>query len=264
MWKLHSLLWRCIESLKEKMVPLVLAHKCRISLAHVLCVFRSVVHEGGAAAVSCQKQKDSGGRELKFSLVSSGREPNPIGNERSFSFLSYPISVTLLESGEKSVGPWSERGAHCILYNSQNRKERGEWQMNMEMITLQRLISFQVQMKGICYPISPGICTALKRHIYTIMRISTHSEVSTGTSFSLRLGSGGKTDLLKVRLQHYILLKNVSWQIEGRLSLLLFERYFSLGKDSLTMWGRKKNRPDRIWYYKSFTSDKIFKSIMEK
>lgn len=65
------------------MVRLVLAHKCRISLSHVLHVFRSVVHEGGAATVSCWKQKGSGGRELKFSLVSSGREPNPMGNKRS-------------------------------------------------------------------------------------------------------------------------------------------------------------------------------------
>lgn len=73
---------------------------------------------------------------------------------------------------------------------------------------------FQVQMKGISYPISPGTCTAIKRHIYTIVRISTDSEVSTDTSLILCLISGGKTGLLKadVCLRHYliILLKNVN------------------------------------------------------
>lgn len=109
------------------MVPLLLAHKCRISLSHGLHGFGSVVHEGGAAAVSHWKQKGSGGRELKFSLVSSGRKLNPMGNDRSFSFLSYHIFVTpLLKTSEKSIGQWSRRTARCILYNAQNRKEKGE------------------------------------------------------------------------------------------------------------------------------------------
>lgn len=85
---------------------------------------------------------------------------------------------------------------------------------NTEMITLEKLISFEVQMKGISYTISTGTCTAIKRHIYTIVRISTDSEVSTDTSLILCLVSGGKTGLLKgdVCLRHYliILLKNVN------------------------------------------------------
>lgn len=117
----------CVESLREKTVPLLLAHKCIISLSHVLHVFRSVAHEGGAAAVSCWKQKGSGGGELKFSLVSSGKELNPMGNERSFSFLSYPLSLSLFWRAVRSLlAHGVKRAAHCILYNTQNRKERGE------------------------------------------------------------------------------------------------------------------------------------------
>lgn len=66
------------------MVPLLLAHKCRINLSHVLHVFRSVAHEGGAAAASCWKQKGSGAGELKFSLGSSGRKTNPMGEWEVF------------------------------------------------------------------------------------------------------------------------------------------------------------------------------------
>lgn len=59
------------------------AHESRIGHFHILHVFRSVVHWDGAAAVSCWKQKGSGEGELKFSLVSSGSKPNPMGNKRS-------------------------------------------------------------------------------------------------------------------------------------------------------------------------------------
>lgn len=169
------------------MVALLLAHKCRMSLSHVLRVFRSVACEGEAAVVSCWKQKGVGGGELKLFVTKSHKQW-----EVFKSSLLSPVFVPLLESGEKYIGPWSKR-TRCILYNPQTRKERGEQQINMEMITLQRLISFQVQMKRISYPISLGTCIALKRCIYTVVRIGTDSQVSTGTSFILCLGSEGKT-----------------------------------------------------------------------
>lgn len=122
-------------------------------------------------------------------------------------------------------------------------------------------------MKRISYPISPGTCTALKRCIYTIVRIGTDSQVSTGTSFILCLGSEGKTDLLKVDvcLQHYLNIP--SWKMSTdklRKDCLLFWKVSLFKRIVWLSWGRKRSSPDRIWYYKSFTWDKILISIMEK
>lgn len=56
-------------------------------------------------------------------------------------------------------------------------------------------------------------------------------------------------------------LETASWQIEGRLSLLLFKRYLPL-KDCEAEGGIVLM--DTIWYYKSFTWGKILISIIEK
>lgn len=73
-----------------------------------------------------------------------------MGNERSFWFLSYPLSLSLFWRAVRHLLVHRAKEEHIAPFVTL-KKERGEQQINTVVITLQRLIYFQVQMKEIHY-----------------------------------------------------------------------------------------------------------------